>query len=425
MKINVLKGMYDVLPEEVVFWQFIEKTVRETAALFGYGEIRTPILERTELFKRGSGIGTDIVKKEMYIFEDRGGRSVTLRPEGTPSVVRAYLQSGVTSQGEIAKLFYIAPMFRYEKPQKGRFRQHVQFGAECFGIKNPAIDAEMIIFLLTIYARLGLKGFVLELNNVGCGKKECRESVRKGIKDFVSGKTNSMCDDCKLRLEENPLRILDCKKEGCIEILSGFEGTDSLACESCRSYYKELKDLLSANAMPFVENSRLVRGLDYYTAVVFEVTASGLGSQNAIGGGGRYDNMVKELGGPDVPAVGFGAGIERVIMALKSQCPDFPVSTATDVFVVYQGEKALKKVLFILNTLRLKLNISAKAAFGKSMKAQMRTANKLKSKYCIIVGDEEINKGVFKLKNMESGEEKEITENNLKSIRQLFRGKNE
>lgn len=419
MKINILKGMYDVLPDDAAAWQLVEKTVRDVCNLYGFGEIRTPVLEKTELFERGVGKQTDIVKKEMYTFNDKGDRSVTLRPEGTASVVRAYLESGLGAQGEPVKFFYIAPMFRYERPQAGRFRQHVQFGAEYFGIKDPAADVETILLLLSIYDRLDIK-YELNINNVGCGKAGCRDSIRDGVKKYFERNLPKMCDDCRLRYESNPLRILDCKKESCMEITEGFSGTGEISCPDCKQYYGEIKKLLDENAIKYSENPKLVRGLDYYTTFVFEVSASGLGAQNSVGGGGRYDSMVKDLGGSDVPAVGFGSGIERVILAMKSRNPGKQYGTKPKIFVVFQGEKAYKEMLPVLSYLRNGLNINACAVFGKSLKAQMRAANKSGAAYAFIIGDREIEEGRYKLKNMETGEEKEIRSGEIENLNKIF-----
>ncbi|MDD5645327.1 MAG: histidine--tRNA ligase [bacterium] len=420
MKINILKGMYDVLPDDAAVWQVVEQVVRDVCGLYGFGEIRTPVMEKTELFERGVGKQTDIVKKEMYTFEDKGGRSITLRPEGTASVVRAYLESGLClSQGEPAKFFYIAPMFRYERPQAGRFRQHVQFGAEYFGVKDPVSDAETVLLLLDIYKRLGIE-YELNINNVGCGKKDCRNSIRDGVKEYFGKRLQEMCEDCRARYETNPLRILDCKKETCMEISKGFKGTGELSCGDCRQYYAGIKKSLDSSDVRYSENPKLVRGLDYYTTFVFEVLAPGLGAQNSVGGGGRYDSMVKELGGPDVPAVGFGSGIERVILAMKSQNPGGQYAAKPKIFVVFQGEKAYKEILPVMSCLRDALGVTVNAVFGKSLKAQMRAANKSGSVYTLIIGDSEIEKKKYKLKNMETGEEKEINAGEIKNLKGML-----
>ncbi|MBN2190895.1 MAG: histidine--tRNA ligase, partial [Candidatus Aureabacteria bacterium] len=304
-------------------------------------------------------------------------------------------------------------------PQAGRFRQHVQFGAEYFGMRDPVADVETVLLLSSIYDRLGIK-YDLNINNVGCNKAECRGLIRDGVKRYFKPDLPKMCDDCRSRYESNPLRILDCKKEPCAEITKGFPGTGESSCPDCKRYYGEIKKLLDVNGIKYSENPKLVRGLDYYTTFVFEVSASGLGAQNSVGGGGRYDSMVKDLGGPDVPAVGFGSGIERVILAMKSQNPGKQYGSKLEIFVVFQGEKAYKEVLPILSYLRNILDIRAGAVFGKSLKAQMRAANKSGAAYVLIIGDREIEEGKYRLKNMETGDEKEIKSGDLENLKKMF-----
>jgi histidyl-tRNA synthetase len=407
MRFQAPKGTKDILPEETGRWHKVEEMVRDVMNRFNYQEIRTPTFEETQLFSRGVGEETDIVQKEMYTFTDRGDRSLTLLPEGTASVVRAYLEHEMGKKSTHTKLFYITRMYRQENPQKGRLRQHTQFGAEAIGSPHPSQDVEIIQVALTIYENLGINNSEIRLNSVGC--KKCRPRFKDALKKFLSTKLNSLCSDCQRRYEANPLRILDCKKEGCIRETEEAPRITDYLCEECKEHFEDVKAFLQELDIPYTLTPRLVRGLDYYTRTTFEFISSKLGGQDAIGGGGRYDYLIEELGGDPQPAVGLASGIERLLLVM----PDTPHSTlrtphSLDVFIATIGNEAQKKGFSLLNQLRTGGFICEMDYLNRSLKAQMKASDKQNSRYVYILGEEELRKGKGILRDMESHEQTEV-----------------
>jgi histidyl-tRNA synthetase len=397
---RAVKGVQDVLPPDVFLWQHIEGIAQEIFRAYGFNEVRIPILEHTEVFTRSIGQATDIVDKEMYTFEDKGGRSLSMRPEGTASIVRAYVQNGMQTMPSPQRLYYIGPMFRYERPQKGRLRQFHQLGAEAFGVKEPKLDAEIIAMLMEILSRIGLTGLVCEINSLGC--KKCRPAYREALVEFFRPKLGSLCTDCNTRHEKNPLRILDCKAPGCIKERKGAPSVLDHLCGECKDHFESLQMILNDLHVSFTINPEMVRGLDYYTSTAFEVTSTDLGAQNAVAAGGRYDNLVKEFGGPDTPAIGFAMGIERLVALLsdKGVKVDAP---ALDAFIATTGEDAARQSIVIANSLRQK-GFRAEFAYGNpSLKNQMRKADKLGARIVLIIGEEELSEGVISFKRLADG----------------------
>jgi histidyl-tRNA synthetase len=409
--IKVPKGTQDILPENISKWYYIEGMIKEILNKYGYNEIRTPYFEYTDLFIRGIGESTDIVNKEMFTFPDRKGRSLTLRPEGTAPVVRAYLENRMDRISKVIKLFYLGPMFRCEKPQAGRFRQFTQFGIEIIGTKSSAADAEVILTVLEVYKKLGLKNIETVINSVGC--KECRANYIQKLKKYLKTKKDFLCSECKERYLKNPLRALDCKKENCKGIIENAPIITENLCLECELHFAEVKSYLNSQKIIFHEDPRLVRGLDYYTKTAFEFISGGLGAQNAIGGGGRYDDLVEELGGKPTPAVGFAAGLERMIIAIDQQKIEWPRGKGLDVFVVQVNENNKDTVFKLLQEIRNN-GLSADMDYsGGSLKSQMRMANKIEARYTIIVGEEELSKNMVILRNMQTKEQKELKIDNL------------
>lgn len=405
MLTNAPRGTKDILPDTVGDWLYIEKEIRDLCKRFGYQEIRTPVFEHTELFQRGIGEGTDVVDKEMYTFTDRGGRSVTLRPENTASAVRAYLQNKLYAEADLVKLFYIGSMFRYDRPQAGRLREFHQFGIEALGESNPAVDAEVILLAIKLLEGLGLKDLELSINSVGC--PECRSQYRTMLQDFFRDKLEDLCEDCKSRFDRSPLRILDCKKDSDKPYMADAPKITDCLCEECSSHFEALKQHLAKAGVGFKHDPRLVRGLDYYTKTAFEIKYPPLGAQSAVAGGGRYDGLIEEMGGNHTPAVGFATGLERLLLALENQnlLPD--KKRSVDAYVVALGEKAQAEAFKLVMDLR-DAGLSAAIDYaGRSMKAQMKQANKLNAKYAVILGDDEIAEGAALIRSMaDSSQEK-------------------
>ena len=398
MLTNAPRGTKDILPDTVGDWLYIEKEIRDLCKRFGYQEIRTPVFEHTELFQRGIGEGTDVVDKEMYTFTDRGGRSVTLRPENTASAVRAYLQNKLYAEADLVKLFYIGSMFRYDRPQAGRLREFHQFGIEALGESNPAVDAEVILLAIKLLEGLGLKDLELSINSVGC--PECRSQYRTMLQDFFRDKLGDLCEDCKSRFDRSPLRILDCKKDSDKPYMADAPKITDCLCEECSSHFEALKQHLAKAGVGFKHDPRLVRGLDYYTKTAFEIKYPPLGAQSAVAGGGRYDGLIEEMGGNHTPAVGFATGLERLLLALENQnlLPD--KNRSVDAYVVALGEKAQAEAFKLVMDLR-DAGLSAAIDYaGRSMKAQMKQANKLNAKYAVILGDDEIAEGAALIRSM-------------------------
>ena len=406
--IQRIKGTMDILPSETPLWRHIEGIMREEAEKYGYGEIRTPTFENTELFVRGVGDTTDVVQKEMYTFADREeDRSISLRPEGTASVARALIENGEFSNPMPLKYYYIISCFRHEKPQAGRSREFYQFGTEMFGSESPAADATAIALAHSVLQRLGLKNVTLHLNSIGC--KECRPAYRQSLVDYFSAKKDCLCDTCKTRLDKNPLRLLDCKNPECAEIAKDAPKTIDHLCDSCNSKFELLKSALDAMNINYVVDSNIVRGLDYYTGAVFEFIAEGIGAQSTVCGGGRYDGLVSSIGGPELSGIGFGMGITRLILAMRELGLDKIETAKPSLYIASLGERAMVKGLEITERLRREGKFCECDVVGRSLKAQMKYANKLGAKYTLIIGDSEIDAGMAQLRDMESGEQKEVS----------------
>ena len=389
MLTNAPRGTKDILPDTVDAWTYVESRIRDICDRYGYHEIRTPIFEHTELFQRGIGDGTDVVDKEMYTFTDRGDRSLTLRPENTASAVRAYLQNKLYADGGLQKLFYIGSMFRYDRPQAGRMREFHQFGVEAIGEASPAVDAEVILLAYDLLKSFGLDGLTLKLNSVGC--PSCRPVYRERLQAYFKEHLTSLCGDCQSRYTVRPMRILDCKSDAEKPFMAGAPAITDCLCEECSSHFEAVQDHLRAAGVSYELDSRLVRGLDYYTRTAFEIAYPPLGAQSAVAGGGRYDGLVEELGGNPTPAVGFAAGLERVLLALEQQ-DLLPVQApAADVFLIALGEAAA--VAFpLLHDLRQGGVRTLMDYAGRSMKAQMKQANKSGARYAVILGEDELAK---------------------------------
>ena len=406
MLTNAPRGTKDILPDTVGDWNYVEGEIRELCRRFGYSEIRTPIFEHTELFQRGIGEGTDVVDKEMYTFTDRGERSITLRPENTASAVRAYLQNKLYAQSNLVKLFYIGSMFRYDRPQAGRMREFHQFGVEALGEANPAVDAEVILLAMNLLEGLGLKNLELSINSVGCPK--CRSKYRTMLQDFFRDKLEDLCEDCRSRFERSPLRILDCKKDSDKPYMADAPKITDCLCEECADHFAKLKELLTSAGISFTHDPRLVRGLDYYTKTAFEIKYPPLGAQSAVAGGGRYDGLIEEMGGNPTPAVGFATGLERLLLALESQNLLPEKNRSVDAYIVALGEAAQAEGFKLLNSLRQQGLSAAMDFAGRSMKAQMKQANKLGAKYSVILGEDEIAEGVVMLRSMEDSSQAKV-----------------
>lgn len=412
------RGTKDILPNTSGHWQYIEAQARNICRLYGYGEIRTPIFEHTELFLRGIGETTDIVEKEMYTFTDRGDRSITLRPENTAAAVRSFLEHKLYADPQPAKLFYIGPMFRYDRPQAGRYRQFHQFGIEAIGAKGPAIDAEIIMLAVQYLRQLGLNDLNLYINSVGC--PNCRPVYRNKLQDFLRDKLPNLCKDCQSRFDRNPMRILDCKHETCASHSQGAPQMTDCLCEDCGNHFTQLQQLLSAAGVEYQLNSRLVRGLDYYTKTAFEIQYAPLGAQSAVCGGGRYDGLIEECGGQPTPGIGFAIGMERVLLALEKQNLLPSASNEITLFIAALGEKALAPAFKLLCKIREAGMAGDMDYIGRSLKAQLKYANKYPARYVAIIGDEEVEQGKVMLKNMQSGVQELVDMNAV--LQQLTEG---
>ena len=405
--IQKIKGTMDILPNETPLFRYIEGVMREEAEKYGYGEIRTPTFENTELFVRGVGDTTDVVQKEMYTFADRDeNRSISLRPEGTASVVRAIIENGKCSDPMPLKYYYIISCFRHEKPQAGRSREFFQFGTEMFGSESPAADATAIALASSVLKRLGLTNVTLHLNSIGC--KNCRPDYRNALIDHFGCQKDKLCDTCKSRLEKNPLRLLDCKNPDCAKIAATAPKTVDHLCDECSGKFQMLCKALDAMKIDYVVDSSIVRGLDYYTGAVFEFIAEGIGAQSTVCGGGRYDGLVESLGGPKLSGIGFGMGITRLILAMKELgIADVEIPTP-DLYIAALGDRATVEALAITERLRREGRYVECDIVGRSLKAQMKYANKIGAKYTLIIGDSEIDAGVAQLKNMTDGSQTEV-----------------
>ena len=402
---KAIKGTKDVLPKDVHKNQYIEATALDIASKFGYKEIRTPVFEHTELFQRGVGDTTDVVQKEMYTFDDKGGRSITLRPEGTAGAVRSYLENGLCNEALPQKVCYLISCYRYEKPQAGRLREFHQFGVECFGSASPLADAEIIALAKSLFDTLGVKDLSLEINSIGC--PTCRAEYHKALKEYFSSRKDELCDTCKSRLDRNPMRILDCKSPICHEIAEGAPVVIDYLCDECKEHFENVQKYLKAQNIEYTINPQIVRGLDYYTKTVFEFVSNSIGAQGTVCGGGRYDGLVEELGGQHTPSLGFAMGIERLMLLMEAQGCEFPEAEKPDLFIVALGEKATLKAVEIAKD--MKEGFSALLDLNqRSVRAQMKYADKLGAKFNVVIGDNEVEAKTAKLKNMQTGEETEI-----------------
>lgn len=411
MLTNAPKGTKDIMMDQIYKWHYVEKKWKEICARYGFKEIRTPIFEHTELFQRGVGDTTDIVQKEMYTFEDHGGRSITLKPEGTSPAVRAFIEHKQYAEVQPIKLYYDIPCFRYEKPQSGRLRQFHQFGVETFGTTNMVADAEIIAIGYDFLTSMGVTDLTLEINSVGC--PECRAKHRKALKDFLAPKYDQLCDTCKSRYEKNPMRILDCKSLIDQELVQGAPMMVDFLCDDCKNAFEDLQKNLDALEIPYVINPKIVRGLDYYTKTAFEFVTNSLGAQGTVCGGGRYDNLVEEVGGPPIPGVGFGLGKERLLMLMEANGVEIPKPSDCDVFIATMGEAAKlygQKLLFNLRRNGIKCQIDD---LQRNFKGQFKYADRLGAKYAVVIGDNELETGVATLKDMEKGEQSEVKFDNL------------
>lgn len=415
MSFNIPKGTKDVLPEDSYKWHYIEDAVRETTRLFDVKEIRTPTFEHTELFLRGVGDTTDIVNKEMYTFFDKGNRSITLKPEGTAGVARCFVENSLYAGPLPVKTYYITPVFRYERPQAGRLREHHQFGVELYGSCGAEMDVEAISIAKSLFDRLGLDNLTLNINSIGC--PTCRKEYNKALKEYYKDHIDDMCETCRERLDKNPLRILDCKEEKCKKINADAPVILDYLCDDCKKHMDDLKKGLETLEIPYVVNPRIVRGLDYYTRTVFEFVSNDIGAQGTVCGGGRYDNLVEEVGGKPCPSVGFGMGIERLILVLENAGKMPKKCDNVTTFIGYVGDELKFDALKIVNKLR-SAGISADTEFtGRSVKAQMKYAGKIGAKFTAILGTDELEKGVVNVKNMESGESTPV---NIDEITKFF-----
>lgn len=403
---KAIKGTKDVLPGEVYKNQYIESTCLSVAENFGYKEMRTPVFEHTELFQRGVGDTTDVVQKEMYTFDDKGGRSITLRPEGTAGAARSFLENGLSNEALPQKICYLTSCYRYEKPQAGRLREFHQFGIECFGADSPLADAEMIALANQIFKELGVKDLHLEINSIGC--PTCRAEYHKALKEYFSQYTDELCATCNERLERNPMRILDCKSPVCKSISENAPIVLDYLCDECKEHFEKVKTYLDAVGIEYIINPKIVRGLDYYTKTVFEFVSDSIGSQGTVCGGGRYDGLLEQLGGQHTPSLGFAMGLERLQLVMEAQECEFPQPNTPDLFIVSMGEKAVLKALEIAKDMRDEGFSVVYDLNGRSLRAQMKYADKLNAKYNVVIGDDEVDKKIVTLKNMATGESSQI-----------------
>jgi histidyl-tRNA synthetase len=405
-----IKGTEDVLPKDSYRWQFVEDVMRKESASYGFKEIRTPVFEHTELFARGVGQTTDVVQKEMYTFDTKGGESVTLRPEGTAGAARAVLEHGLVNDSLPIKASYFVSCYRYEKPQAGRLREFHQFGLECYGTQSPVADAELICAAQSIFDRLDIKQLRLEINSIGC--PTCRAEYHKALKEYFYGYKDELCETCNSRLEKNPMRILDCKSPVCSKIAQGAPKITDYLCDECKEHFASVQKYLDAAGVEYTVNPTIVRGLDYYTKTVFEFVTDFIGAQGTVCGGGRYDGLIEELGGKHLPSLGFAMGIERLLMLMDKQGIEIPKPSTCDLYVAVMGESASLKSFEIIKAVRSCGLIAETDVVGRGLRAQMKYADKIGAKFSMVLGDNEIEQGKAVIKNMSSGEQTEIVLDN-------------
>lgn len=399
--INVPKGTKDVLPNQSYKWQFVEDAAREVARVFNYKEVRTPVFEHTELFKRGVGETTDVVNKEMYTFLDKGGRSMTLKPEGTAGVARMFIENGLASSPMPVKTFYITPAFRYENPQAGRLREFHQFGIEVFGSPSPETDAEVIFAASSFLNKLKIKGVKLEINSIGC--RICRNEYNKALKNYFAPHLDEMCFNCRSRFNKNPLRILDCKEERCKAIAENAPKITDYLCDDCKKHFETVRSLLDAQGLEYSVNPNIVRGLDYYSRTVFEFVSTSIGAQGTVCGGGRYDGLISELGGSNLPAIGFAAGIERLLLLMENTGVPFPEEGVPEIYLAGMDDKSRAQAFTIAMELRAS-GVSAEVDhMQRSVKAQLKYADKIGAKFVAVIGESELESGILNVKKMSDG----------------------
>ncbi len=414
MKLRSVKGFHDILPEEIKRWHFIEDQAKSVLEIYGFEELRIPHMEYTDLFSRGIGTTTDIIEKEMYTFNDRDGSSLSLRPEGTAGVVRSYIENSMHAKGAVNKIYYIGNMFRHERPQKGRYRGFNQIGAEFFGSYSPAADAETISMLWQIFDQIGLTdSMTIEINSIG--DPESRQAYRNELREFLLPLAEQLCNNCKRKLDTNPLRILDCKNKHCNKVTKDAPSILEFISDNSRQHFEDVKKFLDILDLPYTINDRIVRGLDYYTETVYEITTDLLGAQNAVAAGGRYNGLVELMGGQPTPAVGFAIGMERVVLLHKMRYESWP-GLNINVYVAWMGEYSFDTAFKAANNLR-KQGISAEIEHSdKSLKSQLKRANKLNADYCLIIGEDELKTGKLKLRNMGEGTEEDLPADEFDTI---------
>ena len=403
---RAVKGTNDILPADSHNWQFVEGKMLEVAALYGFKEIRVPVFEHTEVFLRSVGDTTDVVQKEMYTFDDKGGRSITLRPELTAGVIRSAIENGLVSGALPAKVCYIGGCYRYEKPQAGRLREFHQFGVECIGAPSPNADAEVIALARQVLESVGIEKIALEINSIGC--PECRKAYHAALKEYFKANIDTLCGTCKERLDRNPMRILDCKSPICSEIAAKAPVVIDFLCDDCRDHFEQVKAHLTAQGIEYTVNPHIVRGLDYYTRTVFEFVSGDIGAQSTVCGGGRYDGLISQMGGPAVASLGFGMGIERLMLLLKAQQTELPEAHTTDIYIATLGDKAILKASELCAELRREGYKAETDICSRGLKAQMKFADKIGAKFTVVLGDDEIDGGKARLKDMAEGTVKEI-----------------
>ena len=411
MRLQASRGTRDVLPEDEPYWRFVRETGERICHRSGYRRIETPIFEDARVFLRGAGEGSDVVEKEMYLFEDRGGDRLALRPEGTANVCRAYLEHGMQALPQPVRLFYISPIFRYDRPQAGRYRQHTQLGIEAIGDGDPLVDAEVIELLAGFYDALGLTGITLQLNSIG--DRECRPAYVESLRSYYADSLDQICADCRVRFEKNPLRLLDCKEERCQPVIAGAPTMGDRLCEPCAKHFAALRSYLETLEIPYTVNQRLVRGLDFYTRTVFEFQPAEEGAQSTVGAGGRYDGLIELLGGRPTPGIGFGTGIERIILNLKRQEAPVPAIEPPRVYVAHTSEQGRAAALRLAHRLRERGSAAVVGGAGRSLKAQLRHADALGVRYVAILGERELAQGEVTLRDMRGGEQRTVAEDDL------------
>ena len=408
---RAIKGTADVLPSDSYRWQYVEKVMLDTARLFGYREIRVPVFEHTEVFSRNVGDTTDVVQKEMYTFDDKGGRSITLRPELTAGVARSSIEHGLIFDALPEKVCYIGGCYRYEKPQAGRLREFHQFGMECIGASSPAADYEIIAAANQVLKTIGIKNISLEINSIGC--PNCRKEYQKALKSYFAENLDRLCDTCKERLDRNPMRILDCKSPVCSELAKNAPKVIDFLCDECKEHFQGVKAHLEAAGLKYTVNPQIVRGLDYYTRTVFEFVSGDIGAQSTVCGGGRYDGLIGQMGGKDTPALGFGMGIERLLLLLENQKTKLPDPPVCDLYIATMGNSAILKATEISSKLRFDGFEVQTDICGRGLKAQMKYADKIGAKFSTVLGDDELTKNKAVIKNMVTGDGKEVALDNI------------